>query len=72
MRPRPYAELEKLTEDLPVAEVPAPAAGSLPARRLSGDPTSRFADRTDERLRPGRALGGAAPPHRAGFETGQA
>lgn len=37
-----YAELEKLTEDLPAAHVPAPAAGSLPAQRFGGHPTSRL------------------------------
>jgi hypothetical protein len=36
-----YAELEKLTEDLPAAGAPV-LAGSLPARRFGGTPTSRF------------------------------
>jgi hypothetical protein len=38
-----YAKLENLTEDLAAAAVPAPAAGSLPAQRFGGHPTSRFA-----------------------------
>jgi hypothetical protein len=38
-----YAELEKLTEDLPgLAGVLAPPAGNLPAQRFGGNPTSRF------------------------------
>lgn len=38
-----YAELEKLTEDLPgLAGVLAAPDGSLPAQRLGGNPTSRF------------------------------
>jgi Domain of unknown function (DUF1707) len=37
-----YAELEKLTEDLPTAGVLAPNTGKLPAQRFGGNPTSRF------------------------------
>jgi hypothetical protein len=37
-----YAELEKLTEDLPAAQLPEPIGGSLPAQRFGGKPTSRF------------------------------
>lgn len=37
-----YAELEKLTEDLPAAGAPAPIAGSIPAQRFGGNPTSRL------------------------------
>jgi hypothetical protein len=37
-----HAELEKVTEDLPAAGVPATAAGSLPAQRFGGAPTSRL------------------------------
>jgi hypothetical protein len=37
-----YAELEKLTEDLPTAGVLAPNTGNLPAQRFGGNPTSRF------------------------------
>lgn len=37
-----YAELEKLTEDLPPAGVSASTAGSLPAQRFGARPTSRF------------------------------
>lgn len=36
-----YAELEKLTEDLPAAGVPAPTAARLRAQRFGGNPTSR-------------------------------
>jgi Domain of unknown function (DUF1707) len=39
---RVYAELEKLTEDLPAAQLPRPTGGSLPAQRFGGTPTSRF------------------------------
>lgn len=37
-----YADLEKLTGDLPPAGARLPAAGSLPAQRYGGAPTSRF------------------------------
>jgi len=37
-----YADLEKLTEDLPVAQLAGPVGGSLPAQRFGGKPTSRF------------------------------
>ncbi len=37
-----YAELEKLTEDLPVGQLPDPISGRLPAQRPAGKPTSRF------------------------------
>lgn len=39
---RTYAELEKLTDDLPAALLPRPAGDSLPAQRFGGEPTSRF------------------------------
>jgi len=37
-----YADLEKLSEDLPAAQLAGPAGGSLPAQRFGGKPTSRF------------------------------
>ncbi len=37
-----YAELEKLTEDLPAAHLPEPVGRSLPAQPFGGKPTSRF------------------------------
>ncbi len=36
-RAKTYAELEKLTEDLPVAGAPALTGGSLPAQRFGGN-----------------------------------
>jgi Domain of unknown function (DUF1707) len=37
-----YADLEELTEDLPLAQLPDPVGGRLPAQRFGGKPTSRF------------------------------